>query len=235
MAKVGAQRAAELTGKSKSTIQRAMKQGKISYEMDGNGRRVIDVSELERAFGLMPQDTDGKDKGHIEAELEKATQMLEMERLKMKIKMLEEQVDTSRNQIEDLKEQRDQWQKQAQQVLLTSQYSQKQAEELKEELKERERRARMRRQQYMEQQQLIQQQKQRGSRFVGKTAVADKSAAAKDNAENIGPIEHLRRDGLNIQGLWQKIRGQQDDKQAEDTAGTAEAAAQTDVMRDKAA
>ena len=29
MAKVGAQRAAELTGKSKSTIQRAMKSGKL--------------------------------------------------------------------------------------------------------------------------------------------------------------------------------------------------------------
>lgn len=50
MAKVGAQRAAELTGKSKSTVQRAMKSGKISYEVDHNGRRVIDVAELERAL-----------------------------------------------------------------------------------------------------------------------------------------------------------------------------------------
>ena len=55
MAKVGAQRAAELTGKSKSTIQRAMKSGKISFELDHNNRRVIDVAELERAFGLVPQ------------------------------------------------------------------------------------------------------------------------------------------------------------------------------------
>ena len=52
MAKVGAQRAAELTGKSKSTIQRSMNNGKLSYEMDTSGRRVIDVSELERVFGL---------------------------------------------------------------------------------------------------------------------------------------------------------------------------------------
>ena len=36
MAKVGAQRAAELTGKSKSTIQRAMNAGKLSYEMDNH-------------------------------------------------------------------------------------------------------------------------------------------------------------------------------------------------------
>ena len=34
MAKVGAQRAAELTGKSKSTVQRAMNNGKISFDKD---------------------------------------------------------------------------------------------------------------------------------------------------------------------------------------------------------
>ena len=42
MAKVGTQRAAELTGKSKSTIQRAMKSGKLSSEKDANGRAIID-------------------------------------------------------------------------------------------------------------------------------------------------------------------------------------------------
>ena len=51
MAKVGIQRATELTGRSKSTIQRAMKTGKISYEVD-NGRKLIDVSEIERVFGI---------------------------------------------------------------------------------------------------------------------------------------------------------------------------------------
>ena len=55
MAKVGAQRAAELTGRSKSTVQRSMNSGKLSFEIDGNGRRLIDVSELDRVFGLLPQ------------------------------------------------------------------------------------------------------------------------------------------------------------------------------------
>ena len=54
MAKVGAQRAAVLTGRSKSTVQRAMNAGKLSYEQDANGRRIIDVSELERVFGIKP-------------------------------------------------------------------------------------------------------------------------------------------------------------------------------------
>lgn len=183
MAKVGAQRAAELTGKSKSTIQRAMKSGKISYEVDGNNRRTIDVAELERAFGLVPQDSDNKGQAAVEAELEKATQMLEMERMKMKIKMLEEQLEMTKEQVEELKEQRNQWQKQAQQVLLTSQYSQKQAEELKEELKEREQRARLRRQKEMERR--MQQMKGHNENKPDGTAKS-----------------------FDIQGLWHKIRGQ---------------------------
>jgi ABC-type phosphate transport system ATPase subunit len=124
MAKVGAQRAAELTGKSKSTIQRAMKSGKISFELDHNNRRVIDVAELERAFGLVPQNNSSIG-NTIENELQKAKDMLETERLKMRIKFLEEQLDLAKEQIDDLKDQREEWQKQAQQVLLTSQYSQK--------------------------------------------------------------------------------------------------------------
>ncbi len=194
MAKIGAQRAAELTGKSKSTIQRAMKNGKISYEMDHNDRRVIDVAELERAFGLIPQESDQVSGKAVEAELEKATQMLEMERLKIKLKTAEEQLEGAREQIEDLKEQRNQWQKQAQQVLLTSQYSQKQAEELKEELKERERRAKARRQQEVERR-------------------AQKGTMKSDN-ENRQPVsaEQQGQDvkPFDIQGLWHKIRGQND-------------------------
>ncbi len=194
MAKVGAQRAAELTGKSKSTIQRAMKSGKLSFELDGNDRRVIDVSELERAFGLVPQESESKGKQAVEAEIEKATQMLEMERFKMRIKLLEEQLDVAKEQIEDLKEQRDQWQKQAQQTLITSQYSQKQAEDLKEEIKERERRARMRRQQQMEQR----------MKNVKKM---------KGDNQNASPAGQEGR-GFDIQGLWHKIRGQDDKDEA---------------------
>jgi len=151
MAKIGAQRAAELTGKSKSTIQRAMNSGKVTFDRDANGRRVVDVSELERVFGLKKTEkpaVQGSDS--VEQELEKATAMLETERLKMRIKMLEEQLLTAEKQIDDLKEQRDSWQKQASQVLLTSQYSQKQAEDLQAELKERERKADERRRKRLE-------------------------------------------------------------------------------------
>lgn len=149
MAKVGAQRAAELTGKSKSTVQRSMNSGKLSYELDANGRRVIDVSELERVFGLK-QDTTSQSNQMIEKELEKATQMLEAERMKMRIKSLEDQLFAAESQISDLKEQRDKWQKQADQVLITSQYSQKDAEKAREELRIREQRSQEKRQKMLE-------------------------------------------------------------------------------------
>lgn len=203
MAKVGAQRAAELTGKSKSTIQRAMKTGKISCEVDINGHRLIDVAELDRVFGLLPQENERKVAPSVEAELEKATQMLEMERLKMRIKSLEDQLDLANERLDDVKEQRDQWQRQAQQVLLTSQYSQKQAEELKEELRERERRARIRRQQEME---------RRGFRPAGKGGVSNQNGAAAAKGPIRGPIERIKQEAkealdIDFKGLWQKIKG----------------------------
>lgn len=185
MAKVGAQRAAELTGKSKSTIQRAMKNGKLSFEIDTNDRRVIDVSELERVFGLeKPQQSAA------EQEMEKVNTLLENERLKMRVTMLEKQLESAEAQIEDLKGQRDQWQKQASQVMLTSQYSQKQAEDLKQQLEERDRRvqeARLRRQQKLE---------ERMQSLADQNANANAGGAGDSNAQA----------DSTFKGLWKKVR-----------------------------
>lgn len=143
MSKVGVQRATELTGKSKSTIQRAMKTGKVSYDVDGT-RKLIDVSELERVFGVISDamtvnnNTETNVVPSYEAELQKAKHTLEIDRLEMKIRMLEDQLDAANNQIDDLKAQRDSWQKQAQQVLLTSEHSQKQSDDRIAELQKRE-------------------------------------------------------------------------------------------------
>tara|TARA_R110001592_G_scaffold27763_26_gene102982 strand:+ start:45192 stop:45815 length:624 start_codon:yes stop_codon:yes gene_type:complete len=142
MAKVGAQRAAVLTGKSKSTIQRAMNSGKLSYELDQNKRRIIDVSELERVFGIKQTSAEPQ-----VAKKETLDTAVERERMAMQIKMLEQQLSTAGEHIDDLKDQRDKWEKQASQVLITSQYSQRQAEELRAQIKEREERARQRRMQ----------------------------------------------------------------------------------------
>lgn len=151
MAKVGAQRAAVLTGRSKSTIQRAMNCGKLSYEIDQNDRRVIDVSELERVFGIKQTSLQAPlaatTTSDASTPIKTVEQAVEKEHMSMRIKMLEQQLVSANDYIDDLKDQRDKWEKQASQVLITSQYSQRQAEELREQIRKREERARMRRQQ----------------------------------------------------------------------------------------
>lgn len=207
MAKVGAQRAAELTGRSKSTIQRAMNSGKLSFELDNNGRRVIDASELDRVFGLVPQDTTAKTSNTtVQAEIQKAADLMEAERLKMRIKALEDQVEMLKEQLEDTKAQRDQWQRQSQQVLLTSQYSQKQAEELKAELKEREEREQARRQQYLaERMKKMQGQNQNAQAArPGQKPGAARQQPAKPAAQQSGAFK----------GLWEKIKGKDTQKAA---------------------
>jgi chromosome segregation ATPase len=188
MAKVGAQRAAELTGRSKSTIQRAMNNGKISFDIDANGRRLIDVSELDRAFGLMSSSTSAApSSSSVEIELEKASGLLEMERLKMRIKMLEAQLEAAETQIDDLKGQRDQWQKQASQVLITSQYTQKQAEELAAELKAREERSRARKE------------------LAEKAKLEERMKKLKAQNQNASE-ESL--ESTKFSGLWKRVKGQ---------------------------
>ena len=201
MAKVGAHRAAELTGKSKSTIQRAMSSGKLSYEMDANNRRIIDVSELERVFGLSaPQVNNASVATSVEAELKKAADMLEMERMKMKIKALEDQIENTNSNLEDMRVQRDQWQKQAQQVLITSQYSQKQAEEYKAELKTREENTRKRREQAIADRMQKMQGKNQNQNENQPSRKLTEENIAKQNKE-------AQSSGFNFQGLWQKIKG----------------------------
>ena len=201
MAKVGAQRAADLTGKSKSTIQRAMNSGKLSYELDSNNRRIIDVSELERVFGLTSTTPQAPaTASSAEDELKKAADMIEMERMKMRIKMLEDQVETANNNLEDMKAQRDQWQKQAQQVLITSQYSQKQAEEYKAELKAREEKARQRREQMLaDRMERMQGHNQNNQQRPAERKLTEENAAKAAEEEASSKID--------FQGLWQKIRG----------------------------
>ncbi len=188
MAKVGAQRAAELTGRSKSTVQRAMNSGKLSFEIDANGRRLIDASELDRVFGLVPQGNGPAPSAQettSQSELQRAADMLEIERLKMRVRGLEEQLEITREQLDDMRGQRDLWQKQSQQILITSQYSQKQAEELKEELRQREEKTRMQKQKFLE----------------------DRMKKMQGGNQNTPAQQQQTSAKMDFQGLWKKIKG----------------------------
>ncbi|MDY0028972.1 MAG: entry exclusion 1 domain-containing protein [Pseudobdellovibrionaceae bacterium] len=148
MAKVNVAKASDLTGKSKSTIQRALKSGRLSFSVNDAGDKEIDTSELERVYGAFPPKVDAE--AAIRAELQKAQDMLEMERVRMRCRSLEDQLHTTERQLDDMRDQRDQWQKQAQQLMITNQTSQKQAEELKQEIRDREAREREARKRRME-------------------------------------------------------------------------------------
>jgi hypothetical protein len=124
MAKVGLQRAAELTGKSRSTIHRAMNAGRLSYEKNESGERLIDVSELQRLFGeVRPEDVKNDalgDRGHA-TQLAETRAQLELERAKNGL--LAERIEELKGREAELREDRDRWRAQAEQAtrLLTHQ------------------------------------------------------------------------------------------------------------------
>ena len=61
MTKLGLMKAAELTGKSASTIHRAMKAGRLSFEMNDHGERTVDTSELFRVFPPKASETTSEE------------------------------------------------------------------------------------------------------------------------------------------------------------------------------
>ncbi len=187
MAKVGAQRAAELTGKSKSTIQRAMNAGKITFELDRNGRKRVDVVELERVFGLVKQNNDNNGQSPVPSNNIDA--LVALERHKARIQMLEEQLQKAEEQISDIKTQRDQWHEQASQALITSQFAQKQYQSLHDNIRERERRAHERRQKRLKEQ--------------GKRSIKPENQNVRSSANDKEPSNE---GGHFFLSFWQKLK-----------------------------
>jgi len=89
-----------------------MEKGRLSFEKDETGNRVIDVSELDRVFGLRPQqEIDPVDTDELyrhDMQLIELRAQLEIERSKRAL--LEERVD-------ELREERDRWRNQAERML----------------------------------------------------------------------------------------------------------------------
>lgn len=111
MPELSLSQAAKLTGKSKSTINRAIKTGKLSAARHEDGSYSIDPAELARAFDVEPS-TCAK---RSDAEPDR-TRLLE------RIAALEDMLNREREISADLKEDRDRWRQQAA-ALLTDQRS----------------------------------------------------------------------------------------------------------------
>lgn len=109
MPELSLSQAAKLTGKSKSTINRAIKTGKLSAVRHEDGSYSIDLAELARAFDVEP--FDGAKRSDAEPG---ETRLLE------RITALEAMLNREREISADLKEDRDRWRQQAT-ALLTDQ------------------------------------------------------------------------------------------------------------------
>lgn len=109
MPELSLSQAAKLTEKSKSTINRAIKTGKLSAIRHEDGSYSIDPAELSRVFKLEPK--EGSERSSLEPE---ANRLLE------RIEVLEAMLNREREISVDLKEDRDRWRQQAT-ALLTDQ------------------------------------------------------------------------------------------------------------------
>jgi len=109
MPELSLSRAAKLTGKSKSTINRAIKTGKLGATRHEDGTYSIDPAELTRAFDVEPLEGAKRRDADLDG-----TRLLE------RISALEAMLNREREISADLKEDRDRWRQQAT-ALLTDQ------------------------------------------------------------------------------------------------------------------
>ena len=89
--------AAKATGKSKPTIQRAIKSGRISAKKNDKGNYVIDPAELHRVYP--PVSRNGNDNGTLKQNVTPNNNTV----LQREIELLREQLGRERETISDLR------------------------------------------------------------------------------------------------------------------------------------
>lgn len=99
--------AAKLSGRSKSTIHRAVKSGKISANRASDGTYLINAAELSRVFPLDVSEGQRRD------DLGRDETATELARLQEQVKFLEKALDREKEIQSDLMEERNKWHRQA--------------------------------------------------------------------------------------------------------------------------
>ena len=101
MAQIGFSEASRLSGRSRSTLYRAVKSGVLSATTDSKGNQVIDVAELARVYGPLRNETQDTVSTHESSDTHEAIDTAH------RVKILEEQVKARDEQIKILKDQVD--------------------------------------------------------------------------------------------------------------------------------
>jgi predicted site-specific integrase-resolvase len=99
--------AAKATGKSKTTIQRAVSKGLISASKEKNGRYSIDPSELHRVFPMVTHETVAQP-SHVDT-----LRPQDETPLQMKVEALEAMLEREREALTEMRSERDAWKQQA--------------------------------------------------------------------------------------------------------------------------
>jgi excisionase family DNA binding protein len=100
--------AAKAVGKSKATLSKAIKSGRISAHKNGDGSFSIDPAELHRVYPPTPSETVSLE--HKETPEANGVNTRELIELRIKLKAAEQR-------ISDLEEDRDLWRQQASRLL----------------------------------------------------------------------------------------------------------------------
>jgi excisionase family DNA binding protein len=98
MALITPGQAADLTGKHRSTIIRAIESGRLSATRDELGHHLIDPAELERAYGTL-RSPDERDASRDDAEEQDATPAY-VAALSREVELLREMLERERSQYD---------------------------------------------------------------------------------------------------------------------------------------
>ena len=106
--------AAKATGKSKATISKAIKSGRISASKGDNGVYRIDPSELHRVYPPTPSETGKPEQKETLSSLQVNThEASKIRELEILLKASQQRLEDRGEQLSDLKEDRDKWRQQA--------------------------------------------------------------------------------------------------------------------------
>lgn len=106
--------AAKATGKSKATISKAIKIGKISASKGSNGAYNIDPSELHRVYPVNSLSKHQIEQKETPSNTTVNTHISpQIKELELKLEAAQERLADKEEQLTDLKEDRDKWRQQA--------------------------------------------------------------------------------------------------------------------------
>lgn len=107
--------ASKETGISKPTLSKALKSGRLSYVEKTSAGYKIDPAELFRVFPKQPQETVNSE--HLDTPIETPNETSHLQAVLDAKELIEKEL---RQQIDDLRSDRDEWRKQAQQLALAA-------------------------------------------------------------------------------------------------------------------